>query len=181
MQNTQISYTDPGTYSITLTAYNEFGEDVRTRSDYIEIFENTGISYCEPTSIVNNDDFIEYVIINNNTNSTGPGSGGYTLYSDIDFNLSAGQTFDISLSPHNLKNRNFWRVWFDKNGDGDFEDSDETLFTTNNKKGIVSGSLTIPADVSASGSRLRITMKTGSSPAACESNFLGEVENIISN
>ena len=48
---------------------------------------------------------------------------------------------------------------------------------TNNKKGTVNGTINIPTGVDVvSPDRMRITMKTGGSPSACELNFNGEVE-----
>jgi len=102
------------------------------------------------------------------------------LYSDftgLSAGLSPGNSYNINLTPgySNKAQREFWRIWIDFNGDGDFEDADEQVFVANNKKGQVSGSISIPSYASGQ-TRMRITMKNGSSPSPCESFGGGEVE-----
>ncbi|MCK4819173.1 T9SS type A sorting domain-containing protein, partial [bacterium] len=61
------------------------------------------------------------------------------------------------------------------NNDGDFDDADEQVFVANNKKGSVTGTMSIPATATGQ-TRMRITMKNGSSPGPCETFPGGEVE-----
>jgi hypothetical protein len=85
--------------------------------------------------------------------------------------------YSVTLTPYytGKDQREFWRIWIDFSGDGDFEDADETVFVANNKKSAVSGTISIPAYASGQ-TRMRVTMKNGSSPSPCETFPNGEVE-----
>ena len=72
--------------------------------------------------------------------------------------------------------KEYYRIWIDFNGDKDFSDAGELVFSVNNStKSTVSGTLNIPANASGK-TRLRIAMKNGSAPTACETFKNGEVE-----
>jgi hypothetical protein len=137
-------------------------------------------TYCEPAAINNNGDYINTVTLGAATSNTGKGSSGYLMYTSPEFAFTPGQSYSVSLSPYNQTNRNFWKIWIDLNGDGDFIDSDETFFTSNNKKGTATGTMAIPGYASGT-TRMRISMKTGGSQAPCEDNFSGEVEDYTVN
>jgi len=175
LQNPSKSYSSAGTYTVTLTATNNNVSDVMLKTDYISISELPVFLYCEPTNIDNSADYIDFISIGGTANSI-KSTNGFTLFTSPDFKFVAGETYQVTLSPYDSKNRNFWRIWIDANGDGDYEDANETLFSGNNKRGEVSGTITIPSDISVANTRLRISMKTGSSPGVCEDNFAGEVE-----
>jgi hypothetical protein len=89
--------------------------------------------------------------------------------------LVPGQNYSVTLSPKDSKNRNFWRIWIDFNGDGDFTDSDETVLVENNKKGLVSSGITIPL-YSTGTTRMRIAMRNNTSPSPCDDGYDGEVK-----
>jgi len=76
--------------------------------------------------------------------------------------------------------REFWRIWIDFNGDNDFEDAGEQVFVANNKKDVVSGTIDIPSGVSGQ-TRMRVSIKNGSSPGSCEVFPFGEVEDYTAN
>ena len=105
----------------------------------------------------------------------GKGATGFTYYTHPVFTFNPGQSYSYTLVPYSSTNRNFWRIWIDVNGDGDFTDGDETFATFNNKKGTATGSFTIPAYATGS-TRMRISMRTGASQLPCDDNFNGEVE-----
>jgi PKD repeat protein len=177
-----VFYSQEGSWDVILTVSNAEGQSTETKVAYISVSSNPPLSsYCEPANINNSSDGINVVTIGANTNNTSPGGPGYVFFTSPVFNFTPGQTYSVSLSPFNNSNRNFWRIWVDLNGDGDFEDGDETLFSANNKKGTVNGSMLIPSYAPGQ-TRMRITMRTGSSPAPCDDNFDGEVEdyNVVS-
>ena len=74
--------------------------------------------------------------------------------------------------------REFWRIWIDFNIDGDFDDSGEQVFVANNKKNVVSGTISIPSSATGQ-TRMRISMKNGGSPGPCETFSNGEVEDYL--
>lgn len=173
-QNPAVVYNSLGTYDVSLTATNGEGSDSQTKTGYITVIEQSVIDYCVPLAINNGPDYINSVLIGSTSSNTGQGSNGYMLYEAPIFSLTGGQSFSVTLSPFNSKTRNFWRIWIDFNQDGDFLDADEAVYTVNNKKGPVSGTISIP--VYTGQTRMRIAMRTGSAPAPCDDNYDGEVE-----
>jgi hypothetical protein len=96
--------------------------------------------------------------------------------------LSPGSSSNVVLTPgySGSSEREFWRIWIDFNGDSDFDDAGEQVFVANNKKNEVSGTIDIPTGVSGL-TRMRISMKGGSSPGPCEVFTYGEVEDYTAN
>jgi PKD repeat protein len=176
LQNPSAIYNSVGVFSVTLTATNDYGSNTLTRDAYIVVSDNTGGDYCEPAGIDNSTDYINSVNIDGISNSSGQGETGYYHFLSPVFNIAAGNQVSVALDPFDSKNRNFWRIWIDFNGDGDFDDSDETLLAGNNKKGTYADYINIPSYVQPGITRMRITMQTGSSPASCDDGFSGEVE-----
>jgi len=181
--NPTVSYATGGTYDVTLIAYKTgFTSSEITLTNYIGVSENDGTPtptpsvYCEPALISSTSDYIQNVTIGNAlaVNSYGD---GYSLDTNP-FTLNAGGSYAVNLVPNNSSSRNFWRIWIDFNNDGDFDDADETLMALNNKKGSVAETIAIPTYVSGT-ARVRISMKVGKAPAACDDNFEGEVEDYL--
>jgi PKD repeat protein len=173
-QNPAVQYNTPGTYAVTLVVTNEVGEDIEIKSGYI-VVSNQVPEYCEPASINNTADFINTITLGSVTHASGQGATGFIYYQAPDFSFTPGQSYSISLSPYVATNRNYWRIWIDINGDGDFTDSDELMYTINNKKGTATGTITIPA-YAAGSTRMRVSMKTLGTQNPCDDGFNGEVE-----
>jgi PKD repeat protein len=175
-QNPTVVYNTAGVYDVTLMATNAVGPDTETKAGYITVSTTPPAPvYCVPSGINNNSDYINSITIGATSNPSGKGLTGYTHYTSPVFSFNPGQSYSYTLVPYNSTNRNFWRIWIDLNGDGDFTDADETFVTLNNKKGTATGTFTIPANVSSS-TRMRISMRTGASQLPCDNNFNGEVE-----
>jgi len=175
VQNPVITYNSEGVYPVTLTATNAQGTDIHTKTDYITVNQQGSVTYCESSSQSNAQEWIAQIDIDAFSNSSGA-----SLYSDftgLTVDLSPGSSPNVVLTPgySGKSQREFWRIWFDFNGDGDFEDSGEQVFVANNKKGTVTGTMSIPATANGQ-TRMRITMKNGSSPGPCETFPYGEVE-----
>jgi len=176
LQNPSVTYNTVGFYNVTLTASNAQGSDQILKLDYIEVSDNPPPPYCVPLAN-NSNDWINSITIGTITHNSNQGTSAYMYYTTPSFTFIPGSSYSVALTPYDAKNRNFWRIWVDFNNDGDFDDAGETIFIVNNKKGTVSGTITIPGGVEAiSPDRMRITMKTGGAPSACEENFNGEVE-----
>ncbi len=174
-QNPVVVYNVIGNHQVTLTV-SKSGFTSSTKTGTISVTETTPVYYCTPTQINSSSNYIQKIVvgsfINNNT-----GADGYSLQTSV-VSMTAGSTYSVALVPNNSSARNFWRIWIDFNGDKDFDDSDETLAVLNNKKGSVATTITIPNYVSGS-TRMRISMKNGSSPATCDDAFDGEVEDYL--
>jgi PKD repeat protein len=174
-QNPTVTYNTEGTYTVSLTATNSEGYDTKTVADYITVNTAGPITYCESSSQSNALEWIANVAIGSYSNPSG--ASYYTDHTSEVLALSPGSSYSIALTPYytGKDQREFWRVWIDYNLDGDFEDADETVVIANNKKGTYSTSLTIPSYASGQ-TRMRVTMKNGSSPSSCETFDGGEVE-----
>lgn len=180
-QNPVVLYDISGTYSVTLIVSNSLGDDTETKVNYIIVVDNPPpAGYCDLINIQHNSiTNIDEIVINGISNATGMGESGYVYYYDFEtFNFTPGQTYYVLLYPGWSRTRYFWRIWIDLNGNGDFEDADELLFVANNKKGDVSGTMTIPVTASATDiTRMRISMKKEAAQSGpCEDGFEGEVE-----
>jgi PKD repeat protein len=172
-QNPSVTYDTEGTYEVSLTATNDVGSDTKTVNEYITVV--AGSTYCSSQSNSNALDWIAQVDI-----ATFSNPSGASLYSDFTgqtIGLTPGSSNSITLTPYftGKSQREFWRIWIDYNGDGDFDDIGEKVFTANNIKSAVSGTIIIPSDVSGQ-TRMRITMKNGGAPSSCETFSNGEVE-----
>lgn len=174
LQNPIITYTTPGVYDVSLTVTKPgFSESTEYKTALITVNETGTISYCEPVNINGSSNYIAGISIGN-IYSNVSGANDYSI-AEESVNLVANQIYNVELVPSLSKSRNFWRIWIDFNNDGDFDDADETLLAVNNSKGTVVSSIFIPSGVT-DNARMRISMKTGSSPSACDDGFEGEVE-----
>ncbi len=70
----------------------------------------------------------------------------------------------------------YFALWIDFNGDGDFTDSGEEIFTSGPLYSYTSRSVYIPADLPVSTTRLRVAVKQGGVPGPCDTSLVGEVE-----
>ena len=174
-QNPSVTYDTEGTFAVSLTATNNEGSDTKTVVDYITVTAGGGGSYCTSQSNSNDLDWIAQVDIGSFSNASGA-----SLYSDFTaqiVGLAPGSSNSVTLTPHFVgkAQREFWRIWIDFNADGDFDDTGEQVFTANNKRDVVTGTLSIPSDASGQ-TRMRVTMKNGGAPSPCETFSNGEVE-----
>jgi PKD repeat protein len=175
-QNPLITYNSVGTYPVTLTVTNGLGSDTKTIDAYITVV--AAGAYCSSHSNSNALDWISRVDISTFNNPSG--ASFYSDFTGMTITLTPGSTNSLVLTPYSTTQRQYWRIWIDFNGDGDFEDTGEQAFSANNKKGVVSGSLIIPSTASGQ-TRMRITVKDGGAPAPCEIFQNGEVEDYTVN
>jgi hypothetical protein len=78
----------------------------------------------------------------------------------------------------------YWKVFIDWNGDGDFADVNETTFagsTTNLQTGDNTTSITVPSDAVSGSFRMRVSMKFNVFSTSCETITEGEVEDYTIN
>ncbi|HZX62896.1 MAG TPA: GEVED domain-containing protein [Bacteroidales bacterium] len=173
-QNPLISYNTPGSFGVTLVATNSAGSGTKFIPNYITVTGGT-VSYCASHSNSNALEYIGEVVIASFSNSSGPSF--YSYFTDKTITLSRGSTSPVTLTPIfiNKAQSEYWRIWIDFNADGDFTDAGELVFSANNKRTIVTGTLTIPGTAIGQ-TRMRICMKNGSAPSPCEVFANGEVE-----
>lgn len=132
--------------------------------------------YCESAGLSTNYEWIKKVKIGSINNFSG-NDGGYADFTNLSTQLSPGQYKGIQLKPGFSSSAylEYWRVWVDWNQDGDFDDSNELEvqcygYGNQNKQ------VTVPNDASNGQFRMRVSMKYGDYPTACEIFGEGEVE-----
>ncbi len=135
------------------------------------------ISYCASKGSNSSYEWIAGVTIGSFTNTSA--AAGYTDFTSKTVNLSAGQSYAVSLSPgfQSSAYNEYWKIWIDLNADGDFTDASEQVFdggalinTTE------TGTLVVPS-VAAIITRMRVSMKyNAAQTSACETFSYGEVE-----
>lgn len=171
--NPVVTYNTPGTYDVNLVVSNADGTHTVLKQNFITVTAYTPDAYCSPRNVNSTSDWISQVAIG--TDFSNPSAGnGYSLFPEP-VTLHVAQEHTVILTPHDPDNVNYWRIWIDFNGDGDFNDSGETLLMEDNKKGEVVSSVYIPDDVTGE-TRMRISMYNGNAPSPCDENFSGEVE-----
>ena len=135
------------------------------------------ISYCSSAGSNSTYEWISKVTVGSFTNNSG--AAGYTNFTSQTINVNAGQGYSVSLTPtfSGTTYNEYWRIWIDFNGDGDFTDSGEQVFAAGPSTTTVSGSISIPASAAGTTTRMRVTMKYNAAPTGpCETFSYGEVE-----
>ena len=177
-QNPTVTYNTTGTYDVTLVATNAEGNDTETKTNYIAVVDEIIPDYCASAG---NSSYYEWIAgVEVGTFSNSSGAATYTDFTSLTANLTAGETYDITLTPgyRSTTYNEYWKIWIDLNRDGDFDDANENVFDQGGmSKTTVTGQITIPAGTAETTTRMRITMKYNGEPTSCENTFsYGEVE-----
>src|SRR6056297_1515101 len=109
--------------------------------------------------------------------SNASSGAGYTDFTSEEVQLSAGQSYNITLTPgfSNSAYDEYWKIWIDYNNDTVF-DADELVYDAGSlSQSAVSGTISIPSDANGI-RRMRVSMKYNGAQTACESFDYGEVE-----
>ena len=180
-QNPSVSYSTEGTYAVTLTASNSKGTGTTTtKTGFIRVYAtptNTCTSITRtktPAAGIGITSFNFNDIVNN------------TIYNDAvyqDFTcskttfLTTGTSYPVSVSTGSGNNQ-WLRIYIDYNGDNDFNDAGETVFSPPNGTSLFSGTITTPTTVTKDKIlRLRvITDFLNTSPGNCKSLEYGQAE-----
>ncbi len=108
---------------------------------------------------------------------------GYSDYTNLSTTIQKGQTYLLNitagLSWSGILPNAYCRTWIDWNGNNIFEDA-ELVFQNTNINPFVAA-IRIPTSAKAGATRMRIAMKWGSYPTACETFDKGEVEDYTIN
>jgi uncharacterized repeat protein (TIGR02543 family) len=176
-QNPTITYNTAGTYTVTLIAANAQGSDTETKVDYITV---TLQSYCASQGNDYSYEWIERVQVDTMDNSSG--ASGYTDFTSITCYLTGGNTVNVSLTPgfSSSSYTEYWRIWIDYNGDSDFEDAGEEVFSGSGSS-TVTGSFTVSGTAPPGDTRMRVSMSYSTYPPICGSFTYGEVEDYTAN
>jgi PKD repeat protein len=170
-QNPTVTYNTPGTYTVALTAGNAAGSDTETKVDYINVAAQP---YCDSQGNNWNYEYIGNVTVDSFSNDSG--AAGYTDFTHLTVDLTAGDTVNVSLTPvfPSSTYTEYWKIWIDYNGDHDFEDPGEEVFSDYGTT-TVTGSFTVQSGVNIV-TRMRVSMKWDAWQTPCEAFSYGEVE-----
>ena len=144
---------------------------------------NPPVSYCASKGNSTSDEKINKVVFGT-INNTSTGTAGYENFTAQIANVNKGTAYTITITPKwtSTKYNEGYAVFIDYNGDGDFADAGETVFTkAASKTTPVSGSITIPASAVTGNTRMRVSMKYNGIPTSCETFSYGQVEDYTLN
>lgn len=142
-----------------------------------------GITYCDSKGNSVADEWIANVTVGGLNNSTGA-NGGYADFTSTSVDLAIGSSNNVSLSPafSGTSYNEYWRIWIDFNKDGDFSDANELVYDAGSlSSSTVTGTLSIPSNVSSGETRMRVSMKYNGASTPCETFSYGEVEDYTVN
>jgi len=132
-------------------------------------------TYCTSKGNDASYEWIAEVQIGTYTNSSD--GAGYTDFTNETVELTAGESYDISLTPgfSNSSYDEYWKIWIDYNNDTSFT-SDELVYDAGSlSSSTVTGTINVPSDVSGV-KRMRVSMKYNGEQTPCETFDYGEVE-----
>ena len=176
-QNPTITYNTEGTYDVTLVATNAQGSDTETKAGYISV---SAVPYCTSSSSNQSYEYIAGVSVADLNNSSG--ASPYTDYTNLTANMTRGNSVSVSLTPGftGSSYTEYWRIWIDYNGDHDFEDTGEEVFSGSGSS-VVSGNFTVPSSAPLGTTRMRVSMSYSTYPPICGTFTYGEVEDYTAN
>jgi trimeric autotransporter adhesin len=173
LYNVQVRSVCPnGTSSSFSSSYNLQTSNVVTPPAYCTSQSNSAVD--------ENIARVQLGTINNSSTAT----SGYENFTSISTDLARGQSYTITITPRwrNTVYVEGYAVWIDYNGDGDFNDAGELVWsqtaTTNNP---VSGTFTVPSNLVNLSTRMRVSMKYNGIPTPCETFNYGQVEDYTIN
>ena len=143
------------------------------------ITDSDNPTYCDSKGNTTEEEWIARVQIGNLDNSSGADSSGYHDFTSINTTLAISQNVSVTLTPgySGTNYEEYFMVWIDLNGDGDFGDTGENVFDPGVAAvGATSGTLTVPGGTAPQTTRMRVSMKYQVAASACESFTYGEVE-----
>ena len=174
LQNPTVIFNTPGTYSVTLSATNQYGTGTITKANLITVADK---SYCESNGKDYSYEWISSVKVGTFTNAST--ATGYSDFTSKVITLTKGVAANIELTPafKSTTYNEYWKIWVDLNNDKDFDDAGELVFDAGTlSKTTVTGTITIPVNTATTTTRMRISMKYDGAPSPCESFGYGEVE-----
>jgi hypothetical protein len=126
-------------------------------------------------------DYITNVTFNtiNNTSTRDMTGDGYQDFLSVSTNVCKGFPYTLSVSSRNNGGYLGYRVWIDWNNDGDFDDTDESVFSAS-PQATATGTITIPTTATNGNVKMRVLGVYSTTPpnTPCSTTFLdyGEYE-----
>ncbi len=178
-QNPDISFTDTGYYSVTLTATNAYGNNVKSITNFIRVSED----YCYPTcsTFTNTEAGISLFNLGDINSVTDIGTSDYWDFSTNTTCLVIGGKYKFNAARLANSTKATCSIWIDYNIDGIFQAGERVFNSTLTAAKTWSNSFTIPSKTTGKSTtgftKLRISVTDGSSMAACgTTKYGGEYE-----
>ncbi len=133
--------------------------------------------YCSSNGTNTSFEWIAKVQIGTINNTTGS-NAGYGNFTSLTATLTKGTTQTLSLTPGfaSTSYSEYFNVYIDYNGDLDFVDAGELVYSSPATTGLVTTSITIPTTAITGSTRMRVIMKDAAITGPCEVFTYGEVE-----
>lgn len=187
-QNPDVEFDAEGVYEVSLECSNAFGNDSKTKVAYI----NVGASPSNYTDCYSKHPFayisrIQLEDIDNSSTYTNigdddPNDKYYEDWTSESTDVTAGQTYSITMTTPSVDEGIDFSVWVDVNRDGDFNDSDEQLLCDIDGGGTGTREITIPSDADIGSTRMRVITKYLDDYCVATGSLTnGEVEDYILN
>jgi chitodextrinase/C1A family cysteine protease len=161
------------TYNFTVKARDAAG-NVSAASNAISVTTlNNTATYCTSQGNSQTYEWIASVKVGAYTKSSG--ASKYSDFTGTPISITTGGN-SITLTPgfSGSSYSEYWAVWIDLNNNQSFADAGELVYSGSGASAL-NGTITIPASASGT-ARMRVSMKYGSAPTACETFAEGEVE-----
>ncbi len=170
-------------YTFSVIAKDAVG-NVSTSSNIVNVTTLANVlAYCTSKGNSVTSEKIGKVVFGTISNTT-TGGTGYENFTNISTNATRGTAYTITITPSwtSTRRKEGYAVWIDYNGDGDFADTGEKVWSkAASTTSPVSGTFTIPATATIGATRMRVSMKYNAIPTMCETFTSGQVEDYTVN
>lgn len=138
--------------------------------------------YCAANGTNTQYEWISNVKVGTINNTTGS-NAGYGNFTNLSTTLTKGTAYTISMTPgfSGSAYSEYFRVYIDYNGDLDFADAGELVYTSPAVTAATSVNVTIPTTAITGSTRMRAMMKDAAITGPCEVFTYGEVEDYTLN
>lgn len=163
-------------YSFKVRAHDAAGNN-STFSNIVNVTtQSSSVAYCTSQGNTSSYEWIDYVKLNNLTNSSG-NDGGYKDNTNLSANLPYGSnTIQISAGFSGSSYNEYWKIWIDYNQNGTFDSNELVVSGSSRSSAILSATFSVPTSALSGATRMRVSMKYNSAQTACETFSYGEVE-----
>ncbi|MCR9251695.1 MAG: GEVED domain-containing protein [bacterium] len=178
-RNPSVSYNKLGLYEVTLEVENEKGISETKQSTYILVTEEIAFDHCQ-VSHTDGDNYITRVQFGDiNMSSEWE---GYSLNEDYFALVDTSEIYELNINTlwSELGFDHTLGVWIDWNEDGDFEDSEETIFNDPSALGPYAVNVIVPSNATTGLKKMRLRINNWSDPSEpCGEDTIGEVEDYL--
>ena len=181
LQNPTHTYGTTGTFTVTLTTTNTFGNDTEIKTNYITVNlsgSSPVTASCTPLTVDGTQGFgITNVSFNTINKTSGDASEGYSDFTCDQTTVYAGQTYTFTAD-HMTPTSHNCNAWIDWNNDGVFNNTTEKIATSTSALN-TNSSVVIPSNaVLNTPLRLRVIADydLNASPTPCANPGYGQCE-----